>query len=766
MSKYNIENDPNKELEAQKYTNPIPSREFILKYLKDLGFPATIENIAEALGIDKRSQFEGLVNRLGAMDRDGQIVKDKSFYRLADHKHLYMTSKVRSDRDGRLVLFSHVEQAEVVISPMYAKMLFVGDEVAAKVIGLNKKNQLEAEITTILKRNTKTLVGYYDTSFDGHFLRPVSKNITSNIILLPPREKIEQHSLIEVEIIVQPSTAGAAVGKFLRTVEEMSPVKEAMMIASKKYDLSEEWSKKALSYLEKISEDVKLENRVDLRALDFVTIDGEDAKDFDDAVYATKTKSGSWKLYVAIADVSNYVRKDTALDLDAKKRSTSVYFPGYVIPMLPEKLSNELCSLQPKVDRYSLVCEMNISSNGALSRYKFYSAVIRSKARLTYTEVANLLDKKKNSITEKSPELVPSLFTLYDLYKILHKARNERGAIDFDTVETQIILDEHNHIESIIPRHRNDAHRLIEECMLIANTAAAKFMIKHKKTSPFRVHSEPKEEKMLALKKYLGSQGIHLSQDKNGKVTPQAISEMLESVKDRKNFDDIQLMTLRSMNQAVYSIDNQGHFGLAYNAYTHFTSPIRRYPDLIVHRLIKSTIDEYGYGGSDYKDGELAAICDNASNQERNADGASKQVENWLKCYFMKDYIGEVLDAHIAHINGLGIFAELKNMYIEGLIHVSAIKGDYYIFDEAKNILIGKRTNRVFRLGQEITVRVVRVDLDRIHIDFELVDSKADPELEKILKPRKSKKAKLKASRKRLERKKRAKKKKLKGSEV
>ncbi|NDT50328.1 RNB domain-containing ribonuclease, partial [Francisella tularensis subsp. holarctica] len=320
------------------------------------------------------------------------------------------------------------------------------------------------------------------------------------------------------------------------------------------------------------------------------------------------------------------------------------------------------------------------------------------------------------------PELVPNIFDLYELYKVLHQARQERGAIDFDTVETQIILDEHNHIESIVPRHRNDAHRLIEECMLVANVAAAKFTIKHKKTSPFRVHSEPKEDRMETLKKYLAKHGIHLAHGKNGKVTPKALAQMLDSIKDRPDYDDIRMMTLRSMNQAVYSINNDGHFGLAYSEYTHFTSPIRRYPDLVVHRIIKSIIGEYEHGAADYKPSELANICENASDQERNADAASKQVENWLKCYFMQDYIGHILEAQIKHVNGLGLFAELKDMYIEGLIHVSAIPGDYYIYDEAKDILIGKRTHKVYKIGQDITVRVVRADLERIHIDFELYD--------------------------------------------
>ncbi|MBK2112090.1 ribonuclease R [Francisella tularensis subsp. novicida FSC159] len=756
MSKYSIHNDPNKDIEAQKYENPIPSREVILNYIRDVKLPVSIENIANALEIFKKNLFEGLVNRLGAMVRDGQLEKDRSYYNLPEMAPIYITSKVTADRDSRLELFSHTLNTKVGIVSYQAKMVMVGDEVTAKVLGLNKRGRIDAEIKTIVTRAQKTVTGYYYKSFDCDFIKPISKSIISDIVLLPPKQKIEHNSLIEAEIIVYPSISSAAVAKFKQEVEAVSPVKEAMMMATQKYDLIEQWSKKALRYLDNISDDMVVGNRVDLRNQHFVTIDGEDAKDFDDAVYAHKTKSGSWKLYVAIADVSNYVEKDSALDLDAKRRSTSVYFPGYVIPMLPEKLSNGLCSLRPNEDRYSLVCEMNISKEGKLSRYKFYSAVINSKARLTYTEVAKLLEKKQNTIVENTPELVPNIFDLYELYKVLHQARQERGAIDFDTVETQIILDEHNHIESIVPRHRNDAHRLIEECMLVANVAAAKFTIKHKKTSPFRVHSEPKEDRMETLKKYLAKHGIHLAYGKNGKVTPKALAQMLDSIKDRPDYDDIQMMTLRSMNQAVYSINNDGHFGLAYSEYTHFTSPIRRYPDLVVHRIIKSIIGEYEHGAADYKPSELANICENASDQERNADAASKQVENWLKCYFMQDYIGHILEAQIKHVNGLGLFAELKDMYIEGLIHVSAIPGDYYIYDEAKDILIGKRTHKVYKIGQDITVRVVRADLERIHIDFELYDprkpfaenSSDKPFAKKTKKLKKAKKKKVRSRKK------------------
>ena len=722
MSKYNIKNDPNKDKEAQKYENPIPSRDIILQYVTDAKLPVCIENIALALEIVKKNLFEGLTFRLSAMVRDGQLSKDKSYFGLPKSEPIYLTSKIKADREGRLELFSEGLGEKVGILAYQSKMVMIGDEVTAKVLGVNKRGRVEAEIKSIVSRGQKNITGYYFTSFDGHFINPVSKNISGDIVLLPPKQKIEHNSLIEAEIVVQPTVNSVAVARFTKEIEAVSPVKEAMMLASKKYDLIEEWSPEAIKYTEDICDDILPECRVDMRDTNFVTIDGADARDFDDAVYAHKSKTGGWKLYVAIADVSSYVKKDSALDIDAKRRSTSAYFPGYVIPMLPEKLSNGLCSLKPNVDRHALVCEMSISAKGMLSRYKFYSAIINSKARLTYDNVAKLLDRDENPIVDTTPAVVPDLFCLYDLYKVLQQARSSRGAIDFDTVETQIILNDQNHIDAIVPTHRNDAHRLIEECMLVANVAAAKFMIKNKKVSPFRVHSEPKEDKMAALKKYLSRHGLHLAYGKSGKVTPKALSEMLVSVKDRADYNDIQMMTLRSMNQAIYSIDNDGHFGLAYKEYTHFTSPIRRYPDLLVHRIIKSIINEYHLGGFDYASSELANICDNASVQERNADGASKTVERWLKCYYMQDYIGKTLEATVTHINGLGLFAELKDMFIEGLIHVSKILGDYYIFDETQDILIGKRTHKVFKIGQEVTVRVVRADLDSVQIDFEIYD--------------------------------------------
>lgn len=725
--KYSVENDPNRSDEAQKYENPIPSREVILEYLQDAGFPVTLENVADALDLFKPAQIKALGYRLSAMVRDGQLEQNQFYYRPVGHQETIVTGKVNFSKDGLASLYCQKHEQPAYIPARQARALFPGDEITAKITGLNRKDKLEAHIQSILKRNTEEVIGRFYTEFDGSYIRPISKTIGQDIALLPFRQQVETGALVKAKILLQPSMTHVPVGKFLEVIEEQSPILEAISMASKRHNLVEEWHTETLAELEKLPEEVRgkdLENRVDLREMPFVTIDGEDAKDFDDAVYVEKTKSGGWKLYVAIADVSYYVRTDTAIDREARQRSTSVYFPGYVIPMTHEKISNGLCSLVPNKDRLSLVCEMNISKAGKLTRYKFYSAVINSKARLTYTEVAKLLKNDPNNIiTQQHPQLEKHLRSAHQLFELLLQERKARGAIDFDTVETQIVLNDENHIEAIVPRHRNDAHRLIEEFMLLANVATAKYLEKNKQPAPYRVHQAPFAEKIKDLQSYLSIHGVNLK-IAGDEVTPMDLAIMLDSIRDHDDFDNIQLMTLKSMNQAIYTPDNMGHFGLAYDAYTHFTSPIRRYPDLVVHRSIKSLIGEQSLGAKSYNIHDLNTICDHASTQERNADSASKEVENWLKCHFLKDKVGEILPAKITHITGFGMFAELKDIYIEGLIHISSLEGDYYVFDDHKHQLIGNNSKKVYAIGQEIEIRVVRVDMDNGHIDFELSSNK------------------------------------------
>ncbi|MFT6835459.1 MAG: ribonuclease R, partial [Francisellaceae bacterium] len=495
-------------------------------------------------------------------------------------------------------------------------------------------------------------------------------------------------------------------------------------MAIKTNNLAEFWPSEVTKQADLLSETVlesDLQGRADLRDMPFVTIDGEDAKDFDDAVYCEPKKSGGWRLYVAIADVSYYVRPDQPIDKEAQARSTSVYFPGQVIPMLPENLSNGLCSLKPKVDRLALVCEMSISKAGKLTRNKFYSAVIKSQARLTYTEVADLLEEKATSFHKSYPNMAVHLFNLYGLFLSLVEQRAIRGALDFDTPDTKIELNEDRGIEAITTTVRNDAHRLIEECMLMANTAAAKLVAKHKIPCPYRVHLPPNFEKIGGLRDYLKLHSLTL--DGGNDPSPLDYSKLLTEAKTKPDFNNIQLVILRSMNQAVYTTHNEGHFGLAFTAYTHFTSPIRRYPDLLTHRAIKTIVKEDSLGGKQYDIHKLESLCEYASVAERKADSAAQGVDDFLKCDFMKHRVGEVFEAVIVNIIGIGFFVQIDNNFIEGLVHVATLSGDYYHFDAFHHTLVGERTKKTFKLGQKVEVKLLSVNMASYKIDFEMADN-------------------------------------------
>ncbi len=723
MKKYDIKKDPEASQEAEKYDNPIPSRTLILQYLNDLDYPASLDYVANGLSMYQNSEIKALSNRLNAMVRDEQLINHGGYFCPVDYQDDLVTGQVQIQQDGQTLVKPHNTQIPALILPGYqAKAVFHGDEVTVRICGLNRKEKLDAKIESILTRHTQEIVGYYQTALDGHFIQPISKKITQSIALLPPRQTIEPNTMVRAKIISQPNFSMPAISKFVETIQEQSPVFEAISIASKRHDLIETWRDETQQQIDQLPDSVTetdLQNRTDLRHLPFITIDGADAKDFDDAVYAHRSTSGGWKVYVAIADVSYYVRPDSALDQEAFQRSTSVYFPGYVIPMLPEKLSNELCSLKPNQDRLALICEMNVSRNGRLSRYQFYSGVIHSHARLTYTQVGNYLTGDTQALGIDIKSVKKNIDHLYGLYQCLHEQRAARGAIDFDTVDTQIVLNESNHIDTIQPQQRNDAHRLIEECMLLANVATARFIQKNKVTAPFRIHQAPSFDQINELKAYIRPLGLELPIQGN-EVKPGELAAMLEQAKGRDDFHNIQLVTLKSMNQAVYSPDNIGHFGLAYSAYTHFTSPIRRYPDLVIHRALKAIIGEKTLGGHQYPSQQLKSICDHASTQERNADSASKEVESWLKCHFLKPLVGQTMNARVTHVTGFGVFAELTDYYVEGLIHITSLTGDYFIFDSAQHRLVGKNTGKVYSIGQLVEIQLVRVDPENGHIDFAL----------------------------------------------
>jgi ribonuclease R len=488
-------------------------------------------------------------------------------------------------------------------------------------------------------------------------------------------------------------------------------------IALRKHELPFEFSSGALAeaaVLPDILEPQQWQGRADLRALPLVTIDGETARDFDDAVFAEKQGHG-WRLVVAIADVSHYVQPGTALDREARERGNSVYFPRRVIPMLPEKLSNGLCSLNPDVDRLAMVCDMTVDDHGEITDYRFYPAVFRSHARLTYDQVWNWLSGATPPEGEVHRRLQPQVQTLYDLFKVLGEARGKRGAIDFETIETMMLFNEHGKIENIVPVYRNDAHRLIEECMLAANVCASDFLRSRRQPCLYRIHEGPTAEKLEALRNFLKEFGLGLGG--GDEPTARDYALLLDSIKTRPDAQLLQTVMLRSLRQAMYSPDNVGHFGLSYEHYTHFTSPIRRYPDLLVHRAIKAVLT-----GTHYTPGKWDDIGLHCSMTERRADEATRDVSNWLKCYYMLDRIGETFAGTIAAVVPFGIFVALDEVYVEGLVHVSELGEEYFAFDSVKHLMLGERTGRRYRLGDRLQVRLVRANLETGRIDFVLAD--------------------------------------------
>ena len=508
----------------------------------------------------------------------------------------------------------------------------------------------------------------------------------------------------------------------------MAPGME-IQVAILAHGIPNEWPDEVHASLKNIPDAVhaaNIKNRTDLRHLPFVTIDGEDAKDFDDAVFCKPKPKGGYQLYVAIADVSHYVSVGSPLDKEAALRGNSVYFPENVVPMLPEVLSNGICSLKPEVDRLCMVMEMAITAEGKIQRSRVYRGVIHSKARLTYTAVSEWL---KSGVCTRSDQalIFPALQNLYALYHVLLKTRKARGAMDFDTTETRIVFDEHRKIQRIVPVIRNDAHRLIEECMLAANVATARFLEKSGIPTLYRVHPAPAEDKLTALRQFLGEFGLTLGGGK--KPSPKDFQKTLTLVGDKPERHLIETVMLRSLKQAQYIEANDGHFGLAYPVYTHFTSPIRRYPDLLIHRAIGHLLDHQSSPeGFAYDDKEMARLGKHSSVTERRADEATREVTAWLKCEYMQDKIGQTFQGKIAGVTGFGIFVELNDIYVEGLVHITSLKRDYYAFDAVKHRLVGERTGHTYRLGDPMTVLVARVDLDERKIDFEPILDSQQPD--------------------------------------
>lgn len=739
--------DPHAKRESQKYAFPIPSREFILEILEHAPGPMTARQLEKALDIRSDEAQEALRRRLNAMERDGQVHSNrKQAYARVDKLDL-IRGRVQGHRDGFGFLIPADGGEDIYLASRQMRKVFDGDEVLVRLATTGVRGRRDGVIVEVVKRNTEQLVGRYFSDRGIAYVRPDNPRIGHTILISPEDTSGAGHNqIVVVDIVQQPTRNTQAMGRIAEVLgDHMAPGME-IDVAIRAHDIPHEWPDDVLAEAGALSSTVSEEDkqhRVDCRHLPLVTIDGEDARDFDDAVYCEAKKSGGWRLYVAIADVSHYVQIGSPLDKEAEIRSTSVYFPDFVVPMLPEALSNGLCSLNPKVDRLAMMCEMTISAAGNISGYQFYESVIHSHARLTYTQVGQMLDTQSpqaKELREQYAEVIQPIDELHRLYKVLRGLRQKRGAIDFETTETRILFDRERKIERIIPVVRNDAHKLIEECMLSANVCAARFLEKHELEGLYRVHGGPREQKLENLRTFLNALGLSLRA--KGIPEPTHYQALLSKIADRADAKIIQTVMLRSLSQAVYQPENKGHFGLAYGAYTHFTSPIRRYPDLLTHRAIRSVIrgrqqstsvqrvkgatrlakkDIYPYDTAD-----MVRLGEHTSMAERRADDATRDVVSWLKCEYLQDRVGDSFTGVITGVTNFGVFVELLDVYVEGLVHISSLPSDYYHYEEAHHRLVGERSRRVFSLGDELMVQVAAVNLDERKVDFELLEVGTD----------------------------------------
>ncbi len=734
--------DPHAAREAGKYDNPVPSREYILDYLKDFPQGKRHLELVDEFGLTDDDSIEAIRRRLRAMERDGQVLRIRKGRYVPIESVPTVTGRVQGHRDGFGFLVPDDGGKDLFLHNRQMEWVFDGDVVRVRDTGNAFKGKREGYIVEVLERNTDVLVGRYFRRGEDGFVVPDNARICHEIIVPQALTNgAEDGQYVQVQITEQPAPRRSPEGRVLEIMGDYLAPGMEIEVAIRSHDIPHEWPQPLLDEIAGLAPEVAEEDklhRIDLRDKHFVTIDGEDARDFDDAVYAERKKSGGWRLWVAIADVSHYVAVGSALDNEAITRATSVYFPENVIPMLPEILSNGLCSLKPEVDRLCMVCEMTVSEAGKLSGYTFYEAVMHSHARLTYTQVGAMLDSdnaKGEKLRQRYAKVSDDIDTLYDLYRALLGARKKRGAIEFETVETKLLFDEQRKVKQIVPVHRNDAHRLIEECMLCANVAAARFLEKHELPALYRVHEGPKERKLENLRQYLGELGLNLGG--GNKPKPADYQTLLMQIADRPDALVVQTMLLRSMSQAVYQPENEGHFGLNYPAYTHFTSPIRRYPDLLTHRAIRyiarSKASKYvrPVEGAKVLDAseiypydmeKMLMLGEQCSMAERRADEATRDVMAWLKCEYLSDHVGDSFVGIISAVTNFGLFVELKDVYVEGLIHITALDKDYYQFDQAKQRLIGERSRRTFQLGDELVVQVARVDMEEKKIHLSLLD--------------------------------------------
>lgn len=715
--------DPFLAREVVRYgAQPLPSREYIIETLEEAGQPLTLAELSQLLEI-RPYELALFERRLAAMARDGQILMNRRGAVLLPEKAALIPGRVQGHPDGFGFVLRDDGGPDIYLSPKEMRLVLHGDRVLVRIVGTDPRGRPEGKIVEVLERGVTRVVGRVIVEHGVMLAAPEDKRIAQDILIAPPagkrgRSKVAPGDVVVVEIVEPPNAYAQPIGKIVEVLGRYDDPEIEIEIALRKFDLPFVWSSAAKAQTRRLPDAVRttdLRGRVDLRDLPFVTIDGENAKDFDDAVFGERVGKG-FRLLVAIADVSHYVKPETALDQAAYERGNSVYFPRRVIPMLPEKLSNGLCSLVPHEDRLAMACEMFLSPRGRVERYRFFPAVIHSHARLTYTVVAKALYEGDKAARETVGELLPHLEALDRIFRVLLAARKRRGAIEFETTEVEFLFDDQGKIAGVKPVVRNDAHRLIEECMLAANVCASEFLAEHEHPTLYRVHEPPDTEKIAKLRQFLAGFGITLPG--GDEPTPKDFARVLEQIAGRSDAPLLQMVILRSLKQARYAPENVGHFGLAYPCYTHFTSPIRRYPDLLVHRAIKAVLAGTRYVPKRPWE-EIGMHC---SMTERRADEATREVMNWLKCYALQEHIGEIFTGTVTAVVPFGLFVTLDDLFVEGLVHISDLGADYFQFDDVGHALIGERTRVRYRLADRVKVQVARADLATSRIDFRLIE--------------------------------------------
>jgi ribonuclease R len=732
--------DPNLELEKARYADPIASRELLLKHLAEAPEPLTAARLAKRLGLHTSAQRDALAKRLAAMVRDGQAIEGPNGFATAGEGER-VAGRVRGRANSEVLVMPDDGSAPLVLARADAATLMHGDRVEVLAVGMNERGRRIARLIRRIGDANLILGGIWHAGHgQGHgTVAPEDPGHWYSVeVAMRDRHGAEDGDNVIVEVTKRPQGETPAQGRILEVLTNLRPSDLAARFAILRHDLPQEFPPEVIRAADRFAPEVQaadLEGREDLRRTPLVTIDGEDAKDFDDAVYAESLRGGGWRLVVAIADVSHYVRYGTELDTEARSRATSVYFPDRVIPMLPENLSNHLCSLMPRVDRLAFVCDVRVSKAGKLGKTRFYEAVIRSHARLTYDAAWAYLENPQSGAADKlAPEVRTSLETLYAVYGALKAARDARGALDFRGGEVKARIGADGRIEGFYAVMRNDAHRLIEECMIAANVEAAVALRLAKAGSLYRVHGQPEDKRVTELQKVLNA--LQVGAVFSEKPSPREFRQLVERLAARPDGLMLESLVIRSLAQAVYQQTNIGHFGLALEEYAHFTSPIRRYPDLLVHRAIKAAVLPNSASGHRYTTAELQTLGAESSQRERRADDASRDVMGYLKCLYLQGRVGEMFDATITSALEFGLFVQLKDMPIDGLVHISAIPGDYWELENGGMGLVGQRTGRRWQLGDSVKVRLTRVDLTQRQIDFELLDAEGSTDRGTVRAPR------------------------------